>query len=106
RAGSFFIQPDASSAFLAMLLLVPLGLFVESASLLRKALFLIEMIVILIALLFTYSTGAWLAAGVGVIVFVVLVGSVGYRVQIPLYIGVGAAILLLFFSPQVNLLFQ
>ncbi len=106
RAGSFFVQPDAGSAFLAMMLFIPLGLFVESSSFLEKVFYLTETLLILIALLFTYSIGAWLAACVGMVVFVVLVGSMRYRIQISLYIIAAAAVLFVGFPSQVNLLFQ
>lgn len=106
RLGSFFIQPDAGSAFLAMILFIPLGLFVVSSSLLQKALYLTEVILISLALLFTYSTGAWLAACAGMIVFLILVGSIRYSPQIPICIIIAVAILVVGFPSQVHLLFQ
>jgi O-antigen ligase len=106
RYGSFFVQPDAGSAFLAMMLFIPLGLFVESSSLLKKALYFAELLLIIIALLFTFSTGAFLAAGAGILTFALLAGSTRYRVQMVLYTIISAAVLFFGFPSQVNLLIQ
>lgn len=106
RLATFFVQPDAGSAFLAMMLFIPLGLFVASSSFLAKILYLTETLLILIALLFTYSTGAWLAASVGMLVFLGLAGSMRSSVQILLCIIAAAVVLFVGFSSQVNLLFQ
>ena len=106
RLGSFFVQPDAGSAFLAMMLFIPLGLFVESSSFLQKALYITEVILISLALLFTYSTGAWLAACAGIIVFVILVGSTRSSVRISLSIIIAVAILVVGFPSQLQLLIQ
>jgi O-antigen ligase len=106
RAGSFFIQPDISSAFFAMTIFIPLALFVASSSLLAKVLYLGQIILIAVALLFTYGTGAWLSACVGVVVFIVLVGSLRYRVQLLLSFIITIALLLLGFSSQITLLLQ
>ena len=62
RAGSFFVDPNWNGTFFAMMLFVPLGLFVESSSGLSKILYLAELLIIIPALLFTYSASAWLAA--------------------------------------------
>jgi O-antigen ligase len=106
RLASFFIQPDAGGAFLAPMIFIPLGLFVESSSFWKKASYLVGVILILIALLLTYSAGAGVAACVGFVVFFVLVGSTSHRIQLLLFIGAGAAILLFGFPTQVTLLLQ
>ncbi|WP_162004888.1 O-antigen ligase family protein [Dictyobacter vulcani] len=106
RFGSFFLQPDASSAFLAMMLFIPLGLFVESCLFFQKVIYLIEATLIAIALLFTYSTGAWLSAGVGVAVFFILVGSMSFRLQLTLSIVVVIGVLFVGFPLQITMLLQ
>src|SRR5579885_369141 len=104
RLGSFFVQPDASSAFLAMLLFVPLGLFVESSSFWKKTLFLTEVLLMVIALLFTYGAAAWICACLGLVVFVLLVGSLRYKLQMGFCVLIAVTILLLGFSLQLGLL--
>jgi O-antigen ligase len=104
RLGSFFVQPDASSAFLAMVLFIPLGLFVESSSFWKKALFLTEALLIVIALLFTYGAAAWICACLGLAVFVLLIGSLRYKLQIGFCVLIAVTILLLGFSSQIGLL--
>ena len=106
RLGSFFVDPNWNSAFLALTLFIPLGLFFESPFLPEKILYLAEALIILPALLFTYSTGSWLAALVGMLVFVVLIGQLRYRIQIVLFAVVAVLFLLVVFSSQVNLLLQ
>ncbi len=106
RFGSFFVQPDFNSIFFAMMVFLSLGLFVESSSFLGKALYLAEIFLMLLALLFTYSASSWLAAVVGIVVFVAVVGRMSYRVQILLLIAVAAAVILIGFPSQVSLLLQ
>lgn len=106
RIGSFFIQPDFSGVFFGMMVFIPLGLFVESDFFLGKILYLAEILIILPALLFTYSTGSWIATLVGIIVFVPLVGHTRYRIQIPAFMIVAATVLLVAFPSQINLLLQ
>ena len=104
RLGSFFVQPDATSAFLAMLLFIPLGLFVESSSFWWKMFFLTEVLLIVIALLFTYGAAAWMCACIGLGVFVLLVGSLRYKIQICFCVLIAIAMLFVGFSSQIGLL--
>jgi O-antigen ligase len=106
RAGSFLVNPDSSGGFFAMMLFIPLCLFVESPSAREKLFYLAQIFLMLVALLFTYSTGGWMAAGVGILVFLMLVGRKRYRIRIPLFIVVAAAVIMIFFSAQVNLQLQ
>ncbi len=106
RVGSFFVDPNFCGTFLAMMILIPLGLFVESDFFPEKILYLAEMLIILPALLFTYSASAWIAAAVSIIPFVALVGRTRYRVQIPAFILIAALVMLIGFPTQVNLLLQ
>ncbi len=106
RAGSFFVDTDWAGTFFAMALFVPLGLLVEDSSLLAKIFYLIEAVLISLALLFTYSTGSWLAAFVAAFVFLILLGRTRYRTQFLLCLFVGAAVILTGFSFHLNLLLQ
>lgn len=104
RIGSFFIQPDASSAFVAMMIFIPLGLFVESTSMLKRVFYLAETALLIVALLFTYSTAAFLAVSVGLITFMLLTGSLRHSLLMMFGIAVAATATLLLFPTQVNLL--
>lgn len=106
RAGSFFINPDTSGAFFAIISLIPLGLFMESSSFLEKALYLAEILLILLALLFTYSTGAFVALFVGMIVFIIFIGRPDRRIQIPFLVAITAIVIVVALPAQVNLLLQ
>src|SRR5579884_2153485 len=55
RVGSFFVDPNWNGSFLGMMVFLPLGLFVESSSFFKKMLYLGEMVVVVLALLFTFS---------------------------------------------------
>ncbi len=106
RVGSFFVDPNWNGSFLGMMVFLPLGLFVESSSFSGKVLYLGEMVLMILALLFTFSAGAWVATAVGMLVFVVLVGRTSYRILIPLLVGCAAAVLFVGFRAQVNILLQ
>src|SRR5207302_9583835 len=103
RAQGFRLNPDTNGTFLAIMAFLPLGLFVESFTLLKKIFYLVELMLVLIALLFTYSTGAWLAAFAGIVTFVIFVGCNRYRMLIPLVVAVGVLILLFAFPAQIDL---
>ena len=106
RIGSFFVNPDLNGGFLAMMLFIPLGLFVESTIIREKVLYLIEAFIMLIALLFTYSSGAWSSVLAGVVVFLIFVGSARYRILLASVIfGVTMAMSFLFPS-QINFLLR
>lgn len=106
RIGSFFINPDWNGTFFATMLLLPLGLFAESTALLSKLFYLVEMFLMLVALLFTYSSGAWIAAFVGILIFIVFVGHVRYRILMPLLIAIVAIAFTVLLPTEVNLLYQ
>ncbi len=106
RLGSFFIDPNWDGAFLAMMLFIPLGLFVESNTFLKKALWLAEVLIILPALLFTYSAGAWVSVCGGMIVFIALVGRFRFRVQLILLISVALTLMIAWFPEQLALQIQ
>jgi O-antigen ligase len=101
RAQGFFLNPDTNGTFFAIILFLPLVLFIESSSFWQKLLYLFEMFLILLALLFTYSTGAWLATLVGLAISTALVGRTYYRILIPCIVLVASAAFIIFFPAQV-----
>jgi O-antigen ligase len=92
RSGSFFSTPNGNGAFLATCFFLPLGLFIESKRLWTKLIYLLETLLILVALMFTYSTGSWLAVLVGIVVFMFLVGRIRYIMLLLMSIVTLAAI--------------
>jgi O-antigen ligase len=106
RSGSYFIDPNWNAAFLATVFFLPLGLFVETPSFLKKALYLAAMLIILPALLFTYSNGAWIAAGCGIVAFIIFVGRTLYRIQLSVFIVIAVAVLFVVFPAQIALQLQ
>ena len=106
RIGLYFVNPDWSGAFFALIFFIPFGLFVYTRSILLKIVYLTQTLLVLPALLFTYSNGAWIGVGVGLLVFIALVGRNRYRILI---LGSGIIIALLiymFFSSQLLLQLQ
>ena len=89
-----------NGAFLATMFFLPLGLFMENKTLLGKLAFPAEMVVILTALLFTYSNGSWIALLSGVFAFCVRVGSRRYRLLWIAMIAMIAILILLLFTSQ------
>jgi O-antigen ligase len=106
RAGSFLQNPDWNGTFFAMMLFLPLGLFTEASSFPSKFLYLTEMLLMLIALLFTYSFGAWIGVLGGIVVFILLAGRSYYRILVPVFVVMIGVIAVNFFPTQVNLLIQ
>ncbi len=102
RAGSFFIDPNWNGTFFATMFFLPLGLFIESSSLPGKAVFLAEMALILPALLFTYSNGAWIGVIAGVIAFIVFVGRARYRILLLLFLLLTIGGMLVVFPAQIT----
>ncbi|GER85855.1 hypothetical protein KDW_00170 [Dictyobacter vulcani] len=98
RVGSFFIDPNWNGAFFALVFFLPLGLFVSGSHVWQKLLYLFALVLILLALLYTYSTGAWVAFLIGLTVFLVFIGSTTYRITF-LLIGCGLAALIIFIFP-------
>ncbi len=103
RAEGFLLNPDTNGTFLAVIFFLPFSLFIESSSPLKKSFYFVEMFLVLIALLFTYSTGAWLAAIAGFGAFIVLVGRTRYYIIMAITILFTGVVLLVFFPAQINL---
>jgi len=106
RIGSLFIDPNWNGAFFAIMVFIPLALFVETSSSPAKILYLIEMSLTLLALLFTYSTGAWIATFAGLFIFIILVGRSSYRVLLLALIGLAAMAIIFYFPAQIALQLQ
>ena len=106
RLGSFFSDPNWNGTFLAMMLFIPLGLFIESQHFFAKALYLAEVLIILPALLFTYSAGAWISAAAGTSAFIILAGRTRYRIQLSVLIAIAVVVIIVFFPAQLALLIQ
>ncbi|HEU5384248.1 MAG TPA: O-antigen ligase family protein, partial [Ktedonobacteraceae bacterium] len=100
RIGGWFVDPDWNGAFLAIVVFLPLSLFFVSSRLWTKALYLGEVALILLALLTTYTTGAWIAAIVALFVFLIFLGNLRSRLLLGGLILLGVAIVLLFFHTQ------
>lgn len=106
RAGTFLVNPDSAGAFFATMFLIPLGLFIACPYFLEKLIYLGEAIVMVPALLFTYSTGAWAAALGGLFFFIILVGRRLYTVQLLICFCIFALVLFVGFPLQVGLQLQ
>lgn len=102
RAGTFFVNPDWSGAFFATILFVPLGLLFTSSSPLAKMLYLLEVFVIALALLSTYSTGSWIACIATLPVFLILLGRLRARVLLFFVLLLVASLILLLFPAQIT----
>jgi O-antigen ligase len=107
RATSFFMYTNSDGAFLALMFFIPLALFfMTRLSIAWKVLFIIEMILTLMAMVFTYSTGAWSSLLLGFVVFIVLVGRMRYRIQLVALFLIVVAIAVVAFPEQFSLLLQ
>lgn len=106
RSGSFFNDPNWNGAFLVMMFFLALGLFVYSSSLWAKLLYLAEALIMLPALLFTYSTASWSSLFVGLIFFIILIGRTLDRIQFIISVAIAALILFFFFNSQILLQLQ
>ncbi len=106
RVGAFFVDPNWNGTFFAMMAFLPLGLLFESRSVLEKVLYLGETFLMLLALLFTYSTGAWIATFAGLLVFIVLVGRSSSRVLLISLVVMAALVIIEAFPTQISLQIQ
>jgi O-antigen ligase len=104
RAGSFLINPDSLGAYLGVMLPVLLGLGVSlKASWTRIAAF-IGAALVAVALLFTYSTTAWLATAVGLFATFLFVARGWARLYLPAICFMLAAVLGILFPTSVQVL--
>src|SRR2546423_1270952 len=101
RSGSFFGSPNGNATFLATAFFLSFGLFIESKQLCPKLLYFLEMLLILLALMLTYSNGAWIAVFGGILAFVILVGNTRYRMLLLVLIAVLVVAALTIFPSQI-----
>jgi O-antigen ligase len=101
RSGSFFGSPNGNAAFLTTSFFLPLGLFIASKQFWRKIIFLLEALLMLLALIFTYSTGAWIAMFAGMLAFVIFVGRMRYSVLLLVLIAALTVIAFTVFPSQI-----
>jgi O-antigen ligase len=104
RAGSLLLNPDWNGAFFAMMLFFPVGLLAQSKSFLDRLLYLLEIFLMMLALLFTYTLGAWIAALGGMLAFVLLAGRGRYRILLPSVLLIVGLMVMVLFPSQVNVL--
>jgi O-antigen ligase len=102
RASSFFSNPNGTASFMAISLFLPLGLLMGNKKLWVRLIYLLEMLLILLALMQTYSTGAWTGVFVGLMIFLFLTGNVHHSVRLLILIAVLVVIALVFFPAQVS----
>jgi O-antigen ligase len=84
--------------------MVALGLLIEARSARLRWLYGGECAFILVGLLYTYSTASWLATAVGIVVFIVLLGSGSARAGVLGLAGAGFLAILALFPSEVSLL--
>lgn len=106
RFGSFFVDPNWNGTFFATVVFLSVGLFFESKTLAEKVIYLIEILLMLLAMLYTFSNGAWAGCFAGLIAFIVLVGRMRYRIQIFLVIFMIASFIIIVFPTQLGLQIQ
>lgn len=106
RPGAFLINPDPNACFLAIMLILGLGLLVENPSVMKKVLFFAGSLIIALALLLTFSTEGMLSAIGGSLVLLVLVGRMRYRIFFLLLLVGAVAIILIAAPTQIALLLQ
>ncbi|GCE20961.1 hypothetical protein KDK_47610 [Dictyobacter kobayashii] len=106
RYGGFFIDPNWNGTFFAMMIFVSFGLLLQSSSWPGKLFYLGTTLIMLPALLFTYSAGALLATGAGILCFIILAGDARYRIQIPFCLLMVTSFAVFIFPDQVGRILQ
>lgn len=102
RFGSLLGNPNGNGIFLATNFFLSLGLFIESKQLRTKMIYLLETLLILLAAMFTYSTGSWIAILVGIVVFTFSVGRIRNSVLLLMLMMILAVIAFTVFPSQVD----
>ena len=101
------MNPDLNGVFLAISLFFTAGLiFAKTASRSIRALAAFTCTLLLVALLFTFTTASWLSAGCGFLIFVAVFLPGRYRWWTLLLSAVGVAAIALVFSRTFHLLLQ
>lgn len=102
RAGLYFIDPNWNGAFMALIIFIPLSLLLNSGSLKERGFYLATIVAIIIALMSTYSNGAWIGVITGLVIFVILIGRLRYQFAIIICMVVVTAVVGVAFSSQIN----
>jgi O-antigen ligase len=103
RASSFLGHPDGNGTFLATGFFLLLGLSIESKQLWAKMIYFLEMPLILLAIMFTYSSASWIALLAGIIAFIFLVGRKRYSMLLLFLIAMLTVIVFTIFPSQLAL---
>ena len=104
RAGAYFVNPDGNGGFCAMMLFIPFGLLLQKSSPLQKVLYVAEILLISLALVYTYSVGALIAALGGFVAFTLLLGRTRHRLLLPLCVAGAVLLFFVLFPYQIGLL--
>jgi O-antigen ligase len=104
RAGSFLINPDDFGTYCSVMLPILLGLVVAAKSVRGKVLASVGAFLVSLALLFTFSTAAWIATAVGVFAALVLIARGWARLYLPTLILAVMGLLAVAFQGAVQVL--
>lgn len=102
RSGSFFINPDDNGAFFATCIFLPVGLLIEGKRHWAKIIYVLQAGLILLAMMFTYSTGSWVAVLAGTGVFIFLAARIRYSMLLLLLVTLLAGIAFALFPSQID----
>ena len=105
RAGSFLINPDWNGLYLAMSLFPAAGLIFSARTRAWRIFAVVACGLLLLALLFTFTTASWLAAAVGFGCFFLLGVPKRYRAWTLFGLIVGGLVIGLVFLKEVRLLY-
>jgi O-antigen ligase len=104
RAGSFLENPDWNGAYLAFSFFPLLGLFLSAKRPLARLIVGVGAVIVLIGLLFTFTTASWIALCVGVAILLWRVLPRQYVKRALIAIGVGIVAFGVVFGYQLRLL--
>jgi hypothetical protein len=106
RAGSFLGNPDWNGAFLALMVFIPAGLLFSATTRAAKVLYAIEVVLIVLALLCTFTTASWLSAGAGMFVYIGVAVPRQYRTRAVVALGLLIIGLAVFFPLRAQAFLQ
>ncbi|NLW40858.1 MAG: polymerase [Tissierellia bacterium] len=94
RIYSVFGNPNILAEYLIMMIPISISLFWFSKKIHKKAIFLATTLILLLAVVLTYSRGGWIGLAFGIFVFVLLIEKRLFLAAIPLSLGA------IYFLPQ------
>jgi O-antigen ligase len=101
------LNPDLNGVYLAISLFFAAGLiFAKTTSRFVRALAALTCTLLLVALLFTFTTASWISAGCGFLIFVAVFLPTRYRWWTLLLSAIGVAAIAVVFSEKFSLLIQ